>query len=100
MHLTFSELNPTRFQTFKNLSEDPANQFSNVRFMKYAAGLFGWFDRRLIQTEDDQDVVRRKLIESDFDFGLIDKDYFVWSALLICVALFIEMFCITCLSKS
>ena len=98
MHLTFSELNLTRFQTYRNLSEDPANQFSNVRFMKYTAGLFGWFDRRLIQTEDDQDVVRRKLIDADFD--LIAKDYFVWSALLIYLALYWELFCITCLSKS
>ena len=98
MNLNFGRLDLTRFQTFKNLSEDPATQFSNVRFMKYAAGLFGSFDRRLIQTEDDQDVVRKKLI--DADFNLIGKDYFVWSVLFIGAALFIEMFCITCLSKS
>lgn len=36
--------------------------------MKYASGLFGWFDRRLIQTED-QDVVRRKLIDADFNLN-------------------------------
>lgn len=33
--------------------------------MKFA--LFGWFNKRLIQTEEDKDFIRKRLIDSDFD---------------------------------
>ena len=66
LHLTFSELSLNKFEAYRELSEDPAKQFGNVRFMKYVAGFFGWFDRRLIQTEHHNDHIRRILIDSDF----------------------------------
>lgn len=66
--------------------------------MKYAAGFFGWFDRRLIQTEDDQDVVRRKLIDSDFT--LTDKYYFGGIAYFFVHAFFLELASMLCLSMS
>ena len=45
--------------------------------MKYTAGLFGWFDRRLIRSEEDQEHIRKTLIDSDFSlngFGVL-SDY-------------------------
>ena len=66
LYLTFSRLDSWMFWRFRELSQNPAIQFGNVRFMKYVSGFFGWFDRRLIKSEEDQDQLRQKLIDSGF----------------------------------
>lgn len=76
LHLTFGSLDWCRYWKNQQISENPFAQFGNVRVMKYTAGFFGRFDRRLIQTQDDQDEVRRKLIDADFDlngFGVLSR---------------------------
>lgn len=60
--MTFSTLDLKKYEHY---TKGPNTHFASFKLMKFA--LFGWFDKRLIQTDEDQDIIRQKLIDSKFD---------------------------------
>lgn len=61
LHLTFDILNLLEYSVYTRSSD----KLSGLRTIKYA--FFGWFNKRLIRTEEDQDFIRKKFIDSDFN---------------------------------
>ena len=88
LRLTFKTLDLLKYRDFSRNSDGHIDFYKLNKFI-----LFGYFNKRLIHTEEDQDFIRENLIK--IDFSLADPELFmILFALVNMIRIFLELPCL------